>query len=1179
MEGSDLNIAVKRDESVLSNTDKRMHSEPPSGEDVEVTCQKDQCVPNNFKSNDLRDHEEYHVSGGPLNATKPVNVQDLLNCILPRSPLAVHQYLEEVKKRASICVERYQIESALSILAHGIACAVLNPPTQQERWLRELYILFYEALLVDSSFVSKCDLLYTLKKMIVYNDDFEVTDYILRKLYGSGLSEAKLKKLKDNIHDQSDSESENDPSLIVDAQKNIMSNSSGDNSADDQVNYSVMSQGVHKDCNNCHRVNAYWESSKEDLYFDLYSTYPDNLKGVRNGLRFVSVTKNRDCCDECQLCSECHLFLWREKGYSRASSWCDMWPSFYWSLLSSAGSSLHGDSTQTYGGDYLWRMIPNELRRFWRGTLAVFMLDQYPFVMVGSKEREPESYFRDITSSLSTFRDNISECTYESLLTVLEPSRVGKNYETERPFIIPDVLCPWGCSEFCFAAAGMNPAILLQHILARVELKMDPSWIDKLHTAETMRLDYFRHDGEDVDKVLLNKDWPILPSMMFVRGEGMMVCTCRHHAKSDSRKRLYCHPPRKSQNLSSIHADQLAPVTVQQKIARSVVRRGVNTTPTSSYSNMSYAGFCTADVAIGGRFAPKNSEYMNNIHEVTSLCRVDISNLLNAYVSNGIVTPQLADSIRREHNVECTPDIVNRLIRGSSYTPTLNALELQKAASVGNEIIVVVEHKTAKSRRGDGIPHEKQVNIPRTWCKMIYNVQVVDGLGFGCRMKACAHISSSRHKAVSSLAWCLLASVGSTKELYHLVDEKTSCHSYKNFSGYLLTYIHNSMMRHCDFIHSRNSPFAGCDANDLCRLLDSNLQDIILDSSSVDVVRYEVFNSLFNDSEYPNIKVLSDLSQDVNITQDRVLIVVSDVPPVSSAHVDICDSESRETARYEARSVVVVSDDEKTSGYSGVRYCRHGDGHKRWWFQGKHSRVMVQSDHSDDEDVFPPIDNYTSETRFVTVYVRDIEIDVERYRIDLHKSVGGQDMLFCGCEGSRYSNPLILTGACHGEKKVCSCSGCTKKEKYICQKCKLCLCGGCFKRLGELDKRTTINMSDLENISEVNDNDCEVNDDDENSLHSNSTCDVQQPPEKRVCLDGLGDEGMEYIDPTYIDYDTEPEDDIPPLLPRKEDMINDNVSKFEVNDDDGIFYKPIHRLVSTIATFYILVDYLIADIS
>jgi hypothetical protein len=74
--------------------------------------------------------------------------------------------------------------------------------------------------------------------------------------------------------------------------------------------------------------------------------------------------------------------------------------------------------------------------------------------------------------------------------------------------MIPDCMCPWGRSEFSFATCHMNPAVLLQHLLSKVQLNLPLqdfySWVSM---AETMRLDYFRNSNEMEDCVLLNKDY------------------------------------------------------------------------------------------------------------------------------------------------------------------------------------------------------------------------------------------------------------------------------------------------------------------------------------------------------------------------------------------------------------------------------------------------------------------------------------------------------------------------------------------------------------------------------------------------------------------------------------------------------------------------------------------------
>ena len=65
-------------------------------------------------------------------------------------------------------------------------------------------------------------------------------------------------------------------------------------------------------------------------------------------------------------------------------------------------------------------------------------------------------------------------------------------------------------------------------------------------------------DAIDCDRVLLNGEWTILPSVVLSAGIGLMVMTCRHHIAHNTRKQLYPHPPRKpGHNLSAVHSDDV----------------------------------------------------------------------------------------------------------------------------------------------------------------------------------------------------------------------------------------------------------------------------------------------------------------------------------------------------------------------------------------------------------------------------------------------------------------------------------------------------------------------------------------------------------------------------------------------------------------------------------------------
>ncbi len=130
----------------------------------------------------------------------------------------------------------------------------------------------------------------------------------------------------------------------------------------------------------------------------------------------------------------------------------------------------------------------------------------------------------------------------------------------------PDVLCPWGCTEFFFQAKHFHLGLIIQHHLQRVVLKFPHSkWYEKLHLVELSHKDYIREDG-NYDHVLLNPKWPVRPCVILEENKGLMVMVCRHHEKHSCMKWLYVYPPWKRHNiLSVLQPDQLCLCQIQPR--------------------------------------------------------------------------------------------------------------------------------------------------------------------------------------------------------------------------------------------------------------------------------------------------------------------------------------------------------------------------------------------------------------------------------------------------------------------------------------------------------------------------------------------------------------------------------------------------------------------------------------
>ena len=67
----------------------------------------------------------------------------------------------------------------------------------------------------------------------------------------------------------------------------------------------------------------------------------------------------------------------------------------------------------------------------------------------GSAMEEPSPHFVDRTEDYLRFWDNIRQCDFKGMQRALDPMRLIETQD-QKPMVIPDVLCPWGCCEFAF---------------------------------------------------------------------------------------------------------------------------------------------------------------------------------------------------------------------------------------------------------------------------------------------------------------------------------------------------------------------------------------------------------------------------------------------------------------------------------------------------------------------------------------------------------------------------------------------------------------------------------------------------------------------------------------------------------------------------------------------------------
>jgi len=207
------------------------------------------------------------------------------------------------------------------------------------------------------------------------------------------------------------------------------------------------------------------------------------VKDSRSPLKVAEGTRKLKTSKVLHLCSECHTFLVRggtkcKPSNYPAKQWSYMWPAFYWDLLTGEDTSTEVPFHQTYDVETLWRFIPETLRKYWIETIRSFQYDE-EFLYRHVSVNFPKSHFLDCTADYQHFWSDIKEYTFKGMLQALDPQRLKKEdqrrtHEDLEPEskILPDVLCPWGCSEFLFRTKGFDPSLVLQNHLRFAQLNI-----------------------------------------------------------------------------------------------------------------------------------------------------------------------------------------------------------------------------------------------------------------------------------------------------------------------------------------------------------------------------------------------------------------------------------------------------------------------------------------------------------------------------------------------------------------------------------------------------------------------------------------------------------------------------------------------------------------------------------
>ena len=798
-----------------------------------------------------------------------------------------------------------------------------------------------------------------------------------------------------------------------------------------QIEEEVLSDNTHTSwtngqectCANCCRSQVFHDRIYEIEFFT------PKRKSLIQRKKFRNVQCSRTDETPVILCKECYKYLTVTKG----SVYENMWPAFLWYFLSD-------EKINNIYGNYKWRFIPNAWRYWWVNSIETDFMNL------------PPSYFEDITTQLESF---------SSAITSQNLSRIACACNK---YLMPTVLCPWGCSEYIHKNGSLHIDLVIQRYLDKVNFQLINN-VRECAKVFSARDDYLRKDFHSYDNILLNPEWKVLPCVILDKEKGVLCLTCGNHNKGTFKK--YLHIPRYpfKHNLPSEKGDQLCHATIRP--------RSISPMKASKYSNTyqmheqrgCYQGIDTCSLSSVGNFSfldplliESESLSLGNRSDIVSLLhKLQKAKKLSLSTTNQMLEKSMDIMSSVEIDSCCT---------GATYISIEDAICLQKKVSTDNLIPVMTEN--------GHITH-----VQRNWLDTIIYSQKCDMNNFGAQFPIIGTFGNYEYS--TRMFWLLSRVLVSVKELWKVLDEIPK--NVKIWHGWIMTFLTRECFKDISIRSSSCSPFKYSQINSYEKLIKKfhSLQ-VFLDHIS-DI------GNIFSENEDIEVVKLAELMNYEVMTEKKIIMVINDNTnqDVSKDDMDIyateldADNYVIMNESYELRFVGITHDSRNNNinHWDGDTYFRHGGEYSKWWKANRKKQLPIHT-------CFPKIERGLVD---ILVYVRKCEKAIEDIRKEYLIYIGGQTHVLC----REHNIPLIVLP---NSNRTCqkradkSLSLCQKKIYYGCPhlNCTAQICKQCFNKCKKnIDNFispinvSTMQTNNTENVNEKEEQEFE-DIDDENSL-------------------------------------------------------------------------------------------------